>query len=187
METTNMKEMRHIYKADESCIIGNVEMGENVNVWYHATIRADLDKITIGTGTNIQDNVVLHVDDGYPLRIGDYVTVGHGAILHGCTVGNNTVIGMGAIVLNSAVIGENCIIGAGALITQNCRIPDCSVVLGNPGKVYRNVTEEEILHNRENAIHYVKEAVLSFGKDGKPVDEYVQDNKDKKEQLEFSR
>lgn len=157
--------MNNIYRAKESCIIGRVHFQEDVNIWYHATIRADADEIFIGKGTNIQDNAVLHVDRGCPVRIGEFVTVGHGAILHGCTVGDDTVIGMGAIVLNHAVIGKNCIIGAGALVAQNKYIPDNSVVLGNPGKIIRNVSDEEKKQNHENAIEYIQEAKKAFSQE----------------------
>lgn len=156
--------MGQIYCAKESCIIGRVHLEEDVNVWYHATIRADAEEIFIGKGTNIQDNAVLHVDHGVPVRIGDFVTVGHGAILHGCTVGEDTIIGMGAIVLNNAMIGKNCIIGAGALVPQNKVIPDNSVVLGNPGRIVRKVSEEEKKHNHENALEYIRKAKKAFSK-----------------------
>lgn len=156
-----------IYRAKETCLIGKIRLEENVNIWYHATIRADEDSITIGKGTNIQDNAVLHVDRDCPMVIGNYVTVGHGAILHGCTIGENTVIGMGAIVLNNAVIGKNCIIGAGAVITQGKEIPDGSVVLGNPGKVVRNITDEEMEHNYKGAIEYIENAKKMFGTETK--------------------
>lgn len=152
-----------VYQAKESCIIGDVHLGQDVSVWYHATIRADADAIFIGKGTNIQDNAVLHVDNGFPLTIGDFVTVGHGAILHGCTIGENTVIGMGAIILNHASVGKNCIIGAGTLIPQNKSIPDNSVVFGNPGKIQRKVSEDEAAHNHENALEYIMKAKKSFG------------------------
>lgn len=146
------------YIAPDADVIGDVQLAEQVSIWYHATIRADSDRITIGRGSNIQDNCVLHVDAGFPISIGEYVTVGHGAILHGCTVGDRTVIGMGAILLNGCTIGENCIIGAGTLITQGMHIPAGSVVMGNPGKVKRQVTEEEKIHNMENAKVYIRHA-----------------------------
>lgn len=146
------------YIAPDADVIGDVQLAEQVSIWYHATIRADSDRITIGRGSNIQDNCVLHVDAGFPISIGEYVTVGHGAILHGCTVGDRTVIGMGAILLNGCTIGENCIIGAGTLITQGMHIPAGSVVMGNPGKVKRQVTEEEKKHNMENAKVYIRHA-----------------------------
>lgn len=144
--------------AEGAIVKGAVTLGENCGVWYHATIRADRATISIGDNSNIQDNCVVHVDPGAAVQIGQGVTVGHGAIIHGCTVGDNTLIGMGAILLNDCVIGKNCIIGAGTLITQNTRIPDNSLVLGNPGKVKREVTPEEIEANRRNALHYVEEA-----------------------------
>lgn len=152
-----------IYRAKESCILGKVHFGQDVSIFYHATIRADADTITIGNGTNIQDNAVLHVDRGFPLVIGDFVTIGHGAILHGCTIGENTVIGMGAIILNHAQIGKNCIIGAGTLIPQDKVIPDNCVVFGNPGKIQREISEEEIAQNHQNALEYIMEAKKCFG------------------------
>ena len=146
------------YVADEAVVKGKVTIGEEAGIWYHATIRADSDQITIGSRTNVQDNAVIHTSRNYPVSIGNGVTIGHSAIVHGCTVGNNTLIGMGAIILNGTVIGDNCIIGAGALVTQNVEIPDNSLVIGNPGKVKRAVTEEEIRWNLKNAHIYVEEA-----------------------------
>ncbi|MDD6000179.1 MAG: gamma carbonic anhydrase family protein [Lachnospiraceae bacterium] len=147
-----------VFIAPSADVIGDLEVGENVGIWCHATVRADSDRITIGTGTNVQDNCVLHVDAGHPLTIGDYVTIGHGAIVHGCNVGDGTLIGMGAILLNDCKIGKNCIIGAGTLVTGGVEIPDGSVVLGNPGKVRRSIRPEEILRNQENAQYYIEEA-----------------------------
>ena len=144
--------------AESADVIGKVILGEHASVWYHATIRGDQDEIRIGKGTNVQDNAVIHTDAGFPVSIGDYVTIGHGAILHGCTVGENTVIGMGAILLNGCVIGKNCIIGAGTLISQNKKIPDGTVVMGNPGRIKRDVHPEEILGNRRSAELYMEEA-----------------------------
>ena len=144
--------------AESADVIGKVILGEHASVWYHATIRGDQDKIRIGKGTNVQDNAVIHTDAGFPVSIGDYVTIGHGAILHGCTVGENTVIGMGAILLNGCIIGKNCIIGAGTLISQNKKIPDGTVVMGNPGRIKRDVHPEEILGNRRSAELYMEEA-----------------------------
>lgn len=146
------------YIAEGAIVLGDVTLGEDSSVWFHATVRADREKIVIGTGSNIQDNAVVHVDAGYPVTIGDYVTVGHGAIVHGCEVQSNTLIGMGAIILNGAKIGKNCIIGAGALVTQNAVIPDNSLVVGCPGKVLREVTEAELASSLENAKEYVAES-----------------------------
>lgn len=150
--------MNTFWRAEGSVIKGDVDCGDNVSIWYNATIRGDIEPVYIGNNTNIQDNVVIHVDVNYKTTIGDNVTVGHSAILHGCTIGNNTVIGMGAIILNGAKIGNNCIIGAGTLITQNKEIPDGQLVYGNPAQIIRPLTEEEIKHNTENAEWYVEEA-----------------------------
>lgn len=146
------------YVADEAVVKGKVTIGEKSGIWYHATIRADSDQITIGSRTNVQDNAVIHTSQNYPVSIGNGVTIGHSAIVHGCTVGNNTLIGMGAIILNGAVIGDNCIIGAGALVTQNSNIPDGSLAFGNPARIIRKLTEEEIAGNKGNADRYVQAA-----------------------------
>lgn len=142
------------YIAKSADVIGDVRLKEEVSIWYHATVRADGDSITIAEGSNIQDNCVLHVDKGYPISIGKNVTIGHGAIVHGCSIGDHTVIGMGAILLNGSQIGKNCIVGAGTLITQGMHIPDGSVVLGNPGRITRQLRVEEEKRNLENAIEY---------------------------------
>ena len=149
--------------AEGAIVLGNVTLEKDTSVWYNATVRGDRGSITIGEGSNVQDNVVLHVDKDYDVHIGDFVTIGHGAIVHGATVCDNTVIGMGAIVLNGARIGRNCIIGAGTLITQNKVIPDNSLVIGNPGKVVRQLTEEEIKANLDNAKIYIEEAKVEGG------------------------
>jgi carbonic anhydrase/acetyltransferase-like protein (isoleucine patch superfamily) len=146
--------------APGAAVRGNVVIGPQVSVWYNAVIRSTEDEIRIGEGSNIQDNAVVHLDKGHQVTIGRQVTVGHGAIVHGCTIGDNTLIGMGAIILNDAKIGNNCIIGAGALVTQGKVIPDNSLVLGSPGKVVRQVTPAEILANTENALHYRNELLL---------------------------
>ena len=149
-----------VFLADGAVVVGDVRIGQDASVWYNATIRADRAPITIGVGSNVQDNAVLHVEGGvvpYGVSIGNYVTIGHGAIVHGCSVGDNTTIGMGAIILNGASIGKNCMIGAGALVAQGKVIPDNSLVVGLPGKVVRQLTEEEIQGIHENALHYVDE------------------------------
>ena len=144
--------------APGAVVLGDVTIGENSGIWYNAVVRGDRDSIVIGKESNIQDNAVVHLGSGYPVEIGDHVTIGHGAIVHGCKIGDNTMIGMGAILMNGCKIGKNCIIGAGTLVTQNVEIPDNSLVIGNPGKVKRAVTEEEIRWNLENARIYVEEA-----------------------------
>lgn len=153
-----MKIADNVFIAPGAVVLGAVTMGEDCSVWYNATVRAERDSVTIGKASNIQDNCVVHVDKGFPVVIGDHVTVGHAAVIHGCSIGDNTLIGMGAILLNGCRIGKNCIVGAGTLITQNTVIPDNSLVLGNPGKVKREVTETEIQENLRNALHYAEEA-----------------------------
>ena len=144
-----------VFQADGSRIVGEVEIGKDSGVWYNAVIRGVPSQIKSGERTNVQDNVVIHGDPECPVEIGDNVTIGHSAIVHGCTVRDNTLIGMGAIILNRAVIGSNCIIGAGALVTQGCVIPDNSLAFGSPARVIRMLTDEEIEGNRISAQHYV--------------------------------
>lgn len=153
---TKIRLPENVYVAPDADIVGDVELGENCNVWYQAVIRGDSDRIRIGRGTNIQDGSVLHVDPGFPMKIGENVTIGHCAVLHGCTIGDGSLIGMGAIVLNGAKIGKNCIIGAGALVTQGAEIPDGMMALGVPARVKRALSEDEIRENLENAEVYVK-------------------------------
>ena len=129
--------------APNATIIGDVTLEKNSSIWFNATLRGDIENIHIGEGSNVQDGSVLHTDPGYPLKIGKNVTVGHMVMLHGCTIGDNSLIGIGAVILNNAKIGKNCIIGAKALITENKEIPDNSLVIGSPGKVVREVTDEE--------------------------------------------
>lgn len=148
------------FVAKGAAVYGNVTLGKESNVWYNATIRSVDDLIVIGEGTNIQDNAVVHTDKGYIVEIGSLVTIGHGAIIHGCCIGDNSLIGMGAIILNGARVGNNCIVGAGALITKNIIIPDNSLVLGSPAKIIRQVTEEEIQANIDNAKLYIEERLI---------------------------
>ena len=147
-----------LFIAPGAVCMGDVALGKDCSIWYHATVRADRAPISIGNGSNIQDNCVIHVDEGFPVTIGNYVTVGHGAILHGCQVGDGSLIGMGAIILNGAKIGRNCIVAAGALVTQNTEIPDGMLAMGSPAKVIRKLSEEEIASNRKNAEEYIEEA-----------------------------
>ncbi len=132
-----MDNHKAIFIASSASVMGRVSFGEQVSVWYGAVIRADVEKITIGHRSNIQDNAVLHADEGAPTIIGDDVTVGHGAIVHGATVGDGSLIGMRATILNNAKIGKFCIIGAHALVTEGMEVPDFSMVLGTPGKVLK--------------------------------------------------
>ena len=146
------------FVADNATVRGSVTLGANSSVFFGAVLRGDRAPITIGAGTNIQDNCVVHVDYDHPVTVGENVTVGHGAILHGCTVGDNTLIGMGAIVLNGARIGRNCLIGAGALVTQNAVIPDGCMAVGSPARVKRPLTPEEMDGLRQSAADYRQEA-----------------------------
>lgn len=137
-------------------VIGDVTFGEGCTVWYNAVVRGDEQPIRIGDHTNIQDNAVIHVDPTHSCTIGSGVTIGHSAVVHGATVGDNTVIGMGACVLNGAHIGKDCIIGAGAVIPENKRVKDGTIMYGNPAKKLREMTEEDIEANRFNARNYLQ-------------------------------
>ena len=139
-------------------VIGRVALGAKSSVWFGCTLRGDNEWITVGEGTNVQENCVMHTDMGFPLTIGAGCTIGHKAMLHGCTIGENTLIGMGATVLNGAVIGNNCLIGAGALVTEGKVIPDGSLVLGAPGKVVRDLDQAAIEGLRASALHYQENA-----------------------------
>lgn len=138
------------------CVVtGDVSLGKEASVWYNAVVRGDMASITIGQRSNIQDNAVVHVDNNFPTVIGNGVTVGHGAIVHGCTIEDDCIIGMGAVILNGAKIRKNCIIGAGTLVPEGKEIPEGSVAFGNPVRVYRTVTQDDVTHIQENAAEYV--------------------------------
>jgi carbonic anhydrase/acetyltransferase-like protein (isoleucine patch superfamily) len=145
-----------IYKGEGAVIIGDVTLGEDVSIWPNAVLRGDQNSITVGDKTNIQDNCTLHEGIDYPLTIGKCVTIGHNAIVHGCTIGDNTLIGMGAIIMNGAKIGNNCLVGAGALVTQNTVVPDGSLAFGNPARVIRPLSDDEIEGNKASAERYLK-------------------------------
>ena len=130
--------------ADTAVVVGNVQLGEGANVWFGAVIRGDNESIRIGARTNIQENAVLHVDPGMPLNIGADVTVGHLVMLHGCTIGEGSLIGIGAVVLNGARIGRNCIVGAGALVTEGKEFPDGSLIVGSPAQAVRALSDAQI-------------------------------------------
>lgn len=146
------------FVAENAALIGDVVVKNSASVWYSAVLRGDNERILIGEGSNIQDNCTVHVDDGYPVNIGEGVTVGHNVILHGCTVGKNSLIGMGSTILDGAVIGENVIIGAGSLVTSGKQIPDGVLCLGSPAKVIRELSQEEIDSIKESAKHYMEKA-----------------------------
>ena len=145
-----------VYIASLARIYGKVKIGADSSVWDGAVIRGDLEPITIGHSTSIQENAVVHVDYNFPVSIGDFVTVGHGAIIHGARIGNNCIIGIHAVVLNGATIGNNCIIGAGAVVTEGKHIPDNSLVLGVPGQIVRTLGQDAIERIRQNALVYVE-------------------------------
>lgn len=154
--------------APDANVIGNVVLEEKTSVWFGTTIRGDNEAITVGAGSNVQENCVFHTDIGFPLSIGKNCTIGHKVMLHGCTIDDNSLIGMGATVLNGAKIGKNCLIGAGALITENKVIPDGSLVMGAPGKVVRTLDEKAIQALTASALHY-QENAARFAQDLKPV------------------
>ncbi len=145
-----------VFIADTARVIGNVTIGEASSVWFGAVLRADPDPIVIGVGTSIQDNVVIHVDSDAPATIGSRVTVGHGAIIHGATIEDDVLIGIGAIVLNGARIGNHSIIAAGAVVTEGTEIPPRSMVMGIPGKVVRAINEADVAHIQRAAKNYVE-------------------------------
>jgi len=147
-----------VYVAPNAQVMGHVEMAEASSVWFGAVLRGDNDLIKIGARSNVQDNSVLHTDPGKPLTLGEGVIVGHQVMLHGCTIGDNTLIGIGATVLNGAKIGNNCLIGAHALITEGKEIPDNSMVVGAPGRVIRKLSEQQIAMLKLNADVYVANA-----------------------------
>ncbi len=142
--------------APNATVIGSVIIGDNVSIWFNAVLRGDNDVITIGDDSNIQDGAVVHVDPGKPAKIGRGVTVGHKAVIHGCTIGDNTLIGINAVILNNAQIGNNCIIGANALIPEGKVIPDGSLVVGAPGRVVRQLDEAQIAQLRRSSAGYVE-------------------------------
>lgn len=144
--------------ADSAQVMGQVELGVDVSVWFGAVVRGDTDTIRIGQGSNIQDGSVLHADAGKPLTIGENVTVGHKVMLHGCTIGDGSLIGIGAVVLNGAKIGKGCIVGAGALVTEGREFADGSMVLGSPAKAVRSLSPEQQLGLLRSAQHYVENA-----------------------------
>lgn len=142
--------------AHNATIVGEVALADDVSIWFNVVIRAESAKVTIGKGTNIQDGSVLHVDEGFPLTFGEGVTVGHKAMVHGCTIGDYSLIGINAVVLDGAKIGKHCLIGANALVPSGMEIPDGSMVLGSPAKIKRQLTEQEIQMLHKSAEHYVE-------------------------------
>jgi carbonic anhydrase/acetyltransferase-like protein (isoleucine patch superfamily) len=146
--------------APTANVIGNVTLGENSSVWWNAVIRGDTEHIIIGANSNVQDGSVLHADPGIPLTLGDYVTIGHMAMLHGCTVGEGSLIGIKSVIMNRAVVGKECLIGANTLIPEGKVIPDRSLVVGSPGRILRTLTDEEVKQLHDTAAHYVENAQM---------------------------
>ncbi|MFZ2736770.1 MAG: gamma carbonic anhydrase family protein [Burkholderiaceae bacterium] len=145
--------------ADSAQVIGDVALAAGVSIWFGTVIRGDSEKICIGAGSNVQDASVLHADPGVPLTLGENVSVGHQVMLHGCTVGDGTLIGIGSIILNRAKIGKNCLVGAGSLVTEGKEFPDGSMILGRPAKVVRELSAEEIAGLQRIALHYQDNAI----------------------------
>ena len=154
----NMAINKSVVVLEGTVIDGNVNINEKSSVWFNAVLRGDIEPLNIGKFSNIQDNCVLHSSKGYPLIIGDHVSVGHAAILHGCTVEDNCIIGMNATVLNGATIKKNSIVGAGAVVTEGREFPEKSLILGVPAKSVRTLENEEIKNIKDNAINYAKMA-----------------------------
>lgn len=148
------------FLAPDATIVGDVTLKAGSSVWFNTVIRAENDSITIGERSNVQDGSVLHVDPGFPLVIGNDVTIGHKVMLHGCTIGDGTLVGINAVVLNGAVIGKGCIVGANALVTEGMVVPDGSMVLGSPAKIKRQLSEEEQARLRQGARNYVANSEL---------------------------
>ena len=144
--------------APNATIIGNVELAKDSSVWFGAILRGDNDLISIGEATNVQDGTIIHTDDGIPLRVGARVTIGHAAILHGCTVGDESLVGIGAVLLNGSSIPRHCVVGARALVTEGKTFPERSLIIGSPARAIRTLTDEEIDGIRASAAHYVENA-----------------------------
>ena len=147
-----------VWIAETATVLGTVKLGRNVSVWFDAVLRGDNDPIVVGDNSNIQDGAILHTDDGVPLTLGANVTVGHMAVLHGCTIGDGSLIGINAVVLNGAVVGKHCLIGANCLIPENKVIPDRSLVVGTPGRIIRQLSDEEVAGLDKSAENYVSNA-----------------------------
>lgn len=149
---------QNAYVADSAQVIGKVTLEENASVWFGTVVRGDSEHIHIGRNVNVQDGSVLHADEGVPLRLEDNVSIGHKVMLHGCTIGEGSLIGIGAVVLNHAKIGKNCLVGAGALVTEGKEFPDGSMILGSPAKAVKQLTPEQMAGLQRIAAHYVENA-----------------------------
>lgn len=160
LELDNIKPKIHenTFIANSADIIGNVEIFENVSIWFGAVLRGDVEKIVVGKNSNIQDNSTVHTDFGIPCIIGENVTVGHNVVLHSCNISDNVIVGMGSTILNGAKIAKNCLVGANSLVTHKLEYEEGMLILGNPAKIVRILTDEEIEHIIKNANHYVENA-----------------------------
>ncbi|MEM7786243.1 MAG: gamma carbonic anhydrase family protein [Bacteroidota bacterium] len=155
-----------VFVADTAAVIGDVTLGDGASIWHGASLRGDVHWIEVGAGSNVQDNATVHISRGtHPCRLGAGVTVGHNAVVHGCTVEDDVLVGMGAVVLDGAVIGEGSLVGAGALVVGETAVPPRSLVLGAPARVARTLTEAEVERNRANAAHYVRMSRMYLGLD----------------------
>lgn len=148
------------YITDSATVIGKVKVEANASIWFNATIRGDNEPIIIGKNSNVQEGCALHTDPGFPLTVGGNVTIGHQAMLHGCTIGEGSLIGIQAVILNGAKIGRNCLVGAGALITENKEFPDNSLIIGSPAKAVRTLSEEDVARIQGNTANYVQRGQL---------------------------
>ena len=148
----------NVWIAPNATVIGDIRLGRNASIWWNATLRGDNDPIMIGADTNIQDGSVLHTDEGVPMNIGANVTVGHLVMLHGCTIGDGSLIGIGSVILNRAIIGKGCIVGANTLIPEGKVFPDKVLIVGSPGKVVRELSDDDVARLKKSAEHYVDNA-----------------------------
>jgi carbonic anhydrase/acetyltransferase-like protein (isoleucine patch superfamily) len=166
------------YVAPTAALFGDVTLGEGASIWFGASLRGDVHWIEVGNASNVQDNATVHVSRGtHPCRIGRGVTVGHNAVVHGCTIEDDCLIGMGAIVLDGAVVGAGSTVGAGALVTMNTVVPPRSLVLGSPARVVRPLTDDEVERNRANAIHYVRMSRIYLGLEDSPTNPFYLDER----------
>ena len=164
----NLPSPGRYWVAPDANVIGSVTLGEDVGIWFGATLRGDNEPMTVGRGTNIQEGVMVHSDPGFPATIGEDCTIGHHAIIHGCTIGDNTLIGMGATILNGAKIGKNCVVGANALVTEGKEFPDNSLIVGSPARVVRSLDEKAAEGIKKSAEKYVANW-KRFAEELKPV------------------
>ncbi|OZC03331.1 gamma carbonic anhydrase family protein [Rubricoccus marinus] len=167
---------REVFVADSAAVVGDVTLGDGASVWYGASLRGDVHWIEVGPGSNVQDNATVHVSRGtHPCRIASGVTIGHNAVVHGCTIEDDVLIGMGAVVLDGAVIGAGSIVGAGAVVTKDTLVPPRSLVLGTPARVIKPLAPEAVESNRANAAHYVRMSRMYLGLDTPPSNPFYED------------